>query len=200
MDENISPLRSCDIRKLGRWSSPLKAIPQKSITRRSGFVAVTPRAKFIVYARKVEIIVRNLFKCNKIRGTTGSSGSASGSVGIMLLRARARARGRGWGWARGGRAGRDTHATVFKPELFATKLRAAAGAESVFEMRVLRNTEHVRWTLLSTWIEIWWQGGAKAREMNGRMNEECDHTSTPRERKSLPAFGNCSYYSGVKLV
>lgn len=101
MDENISPWRSCDIRKLGRWSSPLKAIPQKSITRRSGFVAVTPRAKFIVYARKVEIIVRNLFKCNKIRGTTGSSGSASGSVGIMLLRARARARGRGWGWARG---------------------------------------------------------------------------------------------------
>ena len=90
MDENISPWRSCDIRKLGRWSPPLKAIPQKSITRRSGFVAVTPRAKFIVYARKVEIIVRNLFKCNKIRGTTGSSGSASGSVGIMLLRARAR--------------------------------------------------------------------------------------------------------------
>lgn len=35
-------------------------------------------------------------------------------------------------------AGRDTHATVFKPELFATKLRATAGAESVFEMRVLR--------------------------------------------------------------
>lgn len=63
-------------------------------------------------------------------------------MGIMLLRARACAR------AEVGVdeevAGRDTHATVFKPELFATKLRAAAGTESVFEMRVLRNTEHVR--------------------------------------------------------
>lgn len=69
-----------DIRRTLRGGAcPLKSGSQRIITPSwprlcTGF----PRTKLIFYVRKVEIIVRNLFKYVEIRGTTGSSGSEPG--------------------------------------------------------------------------------------------------------------------------
>lgn len=56
---------------------PPKSGFQRIITRRGDFVT-SPRTKLIFYVRKVEIIVRNVFKYVEIGGTTGSSGSGLG--------------------------------------------------------------------------------------------------------------------------